>query len=37
MDPEENAVPMIDVHATKEAFTDPHQLAVDLARTLMTI
>jgi phenylpyruvate tautomerase PptA (4-oxalocrotonate tautomerase family) len=30
-------VPMIDVYATAGTFTDPHQLAVDLARTLMTI
>jgi phenylpyruvate tautomerase PptA (4-oxalocrotonate tautomerase family) len=28
---------MIDVYATEGTFTDPHQLAVDLARTLMTI
>jgi phenylpyruvate tautomerase PptA (4-oxalocrotonate tautomerase family) len=28
---------MIDVYATAGTFTDPHQLAVDLARTLMTI
>jgi phenylpyruvate tautomerase PptA (4-oxalocrotonate tautomerase family) len=34
---EENPVPMIDVYATVGTFTDPHQLAVDLARTLMTI
>ena len=30
-------MPMIDVYATEGTFTDPHQLAVDLARTLMTI
>ena len=30
-------MPMIDVYATAGTFTDPHQLAVDLARTLMTI
>src|SRR5580692_6571356 len=28
---------MIDVYATAGTFTDTHQLAVDLARTLMTI
>jgi phenylpyruvate tautomerase PptA (4-oxalocrotonate tautomerase family) len=28
---------MIDVYATAGTFTDPHQLAADLARTLMTI
>jgi phenylpyruvate tautomerase PptA (4-oxalocrotonate tautomerase family) len=28
---------MIDVYATAGTFSDPHQLAVDLARTLMTI
>jgi phenylpyruvate tautomerase PptA (4-oxalocrotonate tautomerase family) len=28
---------MIDVYATAGTFGDPHQLAVDLARTLMTI
>jgi phenylpyruvate tautomerase PptA (4-oxalocrotonate tautomerase family) len=28
---------MIDVYATAGTFTDPHQLAVDLAGTLMTI
>jgi phenylpyruvate tautomerase PptA (4-oxalocrotonate tautomerase family) len=33
----ESAVPMIDVYATEGTFTEPHQLAVDLARTLMTI
>jgi phenylpyruvate tautomerase PptA (4-oxalocrotonate tautomerase family) len=30
-------VPMIDVYATAGTFTEPHQLAADLARTLMTI
>jgi phenylpyruvate tautomerase PptA (4-oxalocrotonate tautomerase family) len=30
-------VPMIDVYATEGTFPDPHQLTVDLARTLMTI
>jgi phenylpyruvate tautomerase PptA (4-oxalocrotonate tautomerase family) len=30
-------VPMIDVYAAKGTFADPHQLAADLARTLMTI
>jgi phenylpyruvate tautomerase PptA (4-oxalocrotonate tautomerase family) len=30
-------VPMIDVYATVGTFTDPHQLAVDLTRELMTI
>ncbi len=30
-------MPMIDVYATAGAFRDPHQLAVDLAQTLMTI
>jgi phenylpyruvate tautomerase PptA (4-oxalocrotonate tautomerase family) len=34
---EENSVPMIDVYATAGTFNDPHRLAVDLARTLMTI
>jgi phenylpyruvate tautomerase PptA (4-oxalocrotonate tautomerase family) len=28
---------MIDVYATEGTFTDPHRLAVDLARTLMAI
>ena len=28
---------MIDVYATAGTFTDPHQLAADLARTLMSI
>jgi phenylpyruvate tautomerase PptA (4-oxalocrotonate tautomerase family) len=37
IDREENPVPMIDVYATTGTFTDPHQLTVDLARTLMTI
>src|ERR1700678_3978393 len=30
-------VPMIDVYATAGTFADPHQLAADLARALMTI
>jgi phenylpyruvate tautomerase PptA (4-oxalocrotonate tautomerase family) len=30
-------VPMIDVYATQGTFGDPHQLAADLARALMTI
>ena len=30
-------MPMIDVYATAGTFTDPHQLAVDLAQRLMTI
>src|SRR5271167_4354986 len=30
-------MPMIDVYATAGTFRDPHQLAADLARTLMTI
>ena len=30
-------MPMIDVYATAGTFTEPHQLAADLARTLMTI
>jgi phenylpyruvate tautomerase PptA (4-oxalocrotonate tautomerase family) len=30
-------MPMIDVYATTGTFRDPHQLAADLARTLMTI
>jgi phenylpyruvate tautomerase PptA (4-oxalocrotonate tautomerase family) len=30
-------MPMIDVYAKAGTFTDPHQLAVDLTRTLMTI
>jgi phenylpyruvate tautomerase PptA (4-oxalocrotonate tautomerase family) len=37
MDREENPVPMIDVYAAKGTFRDPHQLASDLARSLMTI
>jgi hypothetical protein len=28
---------MIDVYAAADTFRDPHQLAADLARTLMTI
>jgi phenylpyruvate tautomerase PptA (4-oxalocrotonate tautomerase family) len=30
-------MPMIDVYAASGSFRDPHQLAADLARTLMTI
>src|ERR1700722_7838625 len=30
-------MPMIDVYAAAGTFQDPHQLASDLARTLMTI
>jgi phenylpyruvate tautomerase PptA (4-oxalocrotonate tautomerase family) len=30
-------MPMIDVYAPARSFTDPHQLARELARTLMTI
>ncbi len=30
-------MPMIDVYAASGTFRDPHQLASDLARTLMTI
>ena len=30
-------MPMIDVYATAGTFSDPHQLAADLARKLMTI
>ena len=30
-------MPMIDVYATAGTFARPHELAVDLARTLMTI
>lgn len=30
-------MPMIDVYAAEGTFPDPHQLAADLARTLMTI
>ena len=37
MDEEENPVPMIDVYATAGTFSDPHQLAGDLAQRLMTI
>src|SRR5271154_6574772 len=37
MDEEENPVPMIDVYAALGTFGNPHQLAADLARTLMTI
>jgi phenylpyruvate tautomerase PptA (4-oxalocrotonate tautomerase family) len=37
MDKEENPMPMIDVYAAAGTFRDPHQLASDLARTLMTI
>jgi phenylpyruvate tautomerase PptA (4-oxalocrotonate tautomerase family) len=37
MDRKENPVPMIDVYAATGTFADPHQLASDLARTLMTI
>src|SRR5271167_3657477 len=31
------SMPMIDVYAKADTFEDPHQLASDLARTLMTI
>jgi hypothetical protein len=31
------AMPMIDVHATADTFSDKHQLAADLAATLMAI
>src|SRR5271163_5358429 len=31
------AMPMIDVYAASGTFPNPHQLAADLARTLMTI
>jgi phenylpyruvate tautomerase PptA (4-oxalocrotonate tautomerase family) len=34
---EDNHMPMIDVYATEDTFPDPHQLAADLALTLMTI
>jgi phenylpyruvate tautomerase PptA (4-oxalocrotonate tautomerase family) len=34
---EKNPVPMIDVYAKAGTFSDTHQLAVDLATTLMTI
>src|ERR1700733_6481651 len=37
LDREENTMPMIDVYAAKGPFRDPHHLASDLARTLMTI
>jgi phenylpyruvate tautomerase PptA (4-oxalocrotonate tautomerase family) len=37
MDKEGNPVPMIDVYAASGTFGNPHQLAADLARTLMTI
>src|SRR5271163_2302753 len=37
MDKEQNRMPMIDVYAARGTFRDPHQLASDLARTLMTI
>jgi phenylpyruvate tautomerase PptA (4-oxalocrotonate tautomerase family) len=37
MEKEENPVPMIDVYAAPGTFRDPHRLASDLARTLMTI
>src|SRR5580692_1004397 len=37
MDKEQNAMPMIDVYAASGTFGNPHQLAADLARTLMTI
>jgi len=33
----DQAMPMIDVYATAGTFTDKHQLATDLAATLMTI
>jgi phenylpyruvate tautomerase PptA (4-oxalocrotonate tautomerase family) len=33
----ESLMPMIDVYAATGTFQDPHQLASDLARTLMTI
>jgi phenylpyruvate tautomerase PptA (4-oxalocrotonate tautomerase family) len=34
---EENPMPMIDVYATVGTFGDKHQLAIDLATTVMTI
>jgi phenylpyruvate tautomerase PptA (4-oxalocrotonate tautomerase family) len=34
---EESLMPMIDVYAATGTFRDPHQLASDLAQTLMTI
>src|SRR5271163_4627149 len=37
MDKEQNRMPMIDVYAARGTFRDPHQLASDLAQTLMTI
>jgi len=37
MDKEQNPMPMIDVYAASGTFGNPHQLAADLARTLMTI
>ena len=37
MEREDKPVPMIDVYATAGTFADTHQLAVDLAQTLMTI
>jgi hypothetical protein len=37
VDKEGIPVPMIDVYATTGTFRDPHQLASDLARTLMAI
>jgi phenylpyruvate tautomerase PptA (4-oxalocrotonate tautomerase family) len=37
LDSKESPVPMIDVYATAGTFTDPHQLAAELAQTLMTI
>jgi phenylpyruvate tautomerase PptA (4-oxalocrotonate tautomerase family) len=36
-DKEKNSMPMIDVYARVGTFNDPRRLAVDLARTLMTI
>jgi phenylpyruvate tautomerase PptA (4-oxalocrotonate tautomerase family) len=33
----ENSMPMIDVYATAGTFNDKHQLAIDLATTVMTI
>jgi phenylpyruvate tautomerase PptA (4-oxalocrotonate tautomerase family) len=33
----ENPMPMIDVYAAAGTFTDKHQLAIDLATTVMTI
>ena len=33
----ENPMPMIDVYATAGTFNDKHQLAIDLATTVMTI